>query len=204
MATEHAEQARIRAFTALDLPPEVRAGIAAWGSEALADPALRVVPEESLHITLCFLGHLPRPDVERVAGIVRRLDPRPVPIALASEPVAKPRSRPRLFALDADSPAAVELQAELQAELVAEGLYEPEKRPFWPHVTLARVRDEKGRRRRPRRVATRPGGLPEALVHTFGSVRVSLYRSNLRPTGAQYVPLANLDLPPADIPGGEG
>ena len=98
-----------------------------------------------------------------------------------------------------DSPAAIELQAELQAALVDAGVYEPEKRPFWPHVTLARVRDEKRkrRRRRPRPVERRPGELPHDLVHTFDSVRISLYRSNLRPTGAQYVSLANLDLPPA-------
>ena len=54
-------------------------------------------------------------------------------------------------------------------------------------------------------VEARPGELPQALVHTFDSVRIALYRSKLRPTGAEYVSLANLDLPPtAPGPGGEG
>jgi RNA 2',3'-cyclic 3'-phosphodiesterase len=205
MSEPDAKPNRIRAFVALDLPPEVRAAIAAWGAEELADPAIREVAEENLHLTLCFLGHLPEPDVERVGAIVRDVRPRPVPMTFAPEPAMKPRSRPRMFAIDVDSPAAVELQAEVQDTLVEEGLYEPEKRPFWPHVTLGRVRDEKGRRRRPRRVEARPGELPQALVHTFDSVRIALYRSKLRPTGAEYVSLANLDLPPtASGPGGEG
>jgi 2'-5' RNA ligase len=113
-----------------------------------------------------------------------------------------PRARPRLFALalaDRDD-ALTAWQGRLAERLRDARFYEPEKRPFWPHVTLGRVRDEpgqRGRRRRPRRVRARPGELPEALVRTFDSVRISLYRSNLRPTGAQYVSLAKLDLPPA-------
>jgi len=186
---------RIRAFVALDLPDAVRAGIDSWGAAELGDEALRPVAVEKLHLTLCFLGHIPAADVERAARIVAAVGPRPVPVTFRAEPVAKPRGRPRLFALDADSPAAVALQEELARELAEAGVYEPDQRPFWPHLTVARVRSETGKRR-PRRVRTRPGALPAALVHTFDSVRIALYRSNLRPGGAQYVPLANLDLPP--------
>jgi RNA 2',3'-cyclic 3'-phosphodiesterase len=189
---------RIRTFVALDLPDEIRAGLAAWGAKELRDEALRPVAEESLHVTLCFLGHIPEEDVARATAIVTALRPRPVSMALRANPVAKPKGRPGLFAIDVDSPVAVELQEELSTALVAAGLYEPEKRPFWPHLTVARVRTERGRKRRPRRVRARPGELPQALVHTFGSVRASLYRSNLRPDGARYEPLASLDLPPVE------
>jgi RNA 2',3'-cyclic 3'-phosphodiesterase len=187
---------RIRTFVALDLPEAVRAGIDSWAAAELGDEALRPVAAENLHLTLCFLGHIPAADVERAARIVVAVRPRPVPVKLRAKPVAKPMGRPRLFALDADSPAAVALQEELARELAAAGVYEPDQRPFWPHLTVARVRTERGRRRRPRSVRTRPGELPPTLVHTFDSVRIALYRSNLRPGGAQYVPLANLDLPP--------
>ena len=102
------------------------------------------------------------------------------------EPVAVPRSRPRLFAVDAASEAAVELQAELSDRLEAERFYKPEKRPFWPHVTVARVKpskrsasDRRGHRRgRPMRVETPPGPLPAELCEPFGAVRVTLYRSS--------------------------
>lgn len=201
MSPHDPQPTRIRAFVALDLPEAVRSEIDAWGASELRDEALRPVAAEKLHLTLCFLGHIPPEDVEEAAGIVLAVRPRPVPVALAVEPVAKPRGRPRLFALDVDSPAAVELQAELSQALTEASLYEPEARPFWPHLTVARVRAEPGRRRRPRRVRTHPGKLPRALVHTFDSVRIALYRSNLRPGGAHYEPLANLDLPPTGSPG---
>ena len=197
MSADTSKPKRIRAFVALDLPDRVRSGIDAWSAAELRDEALRVVSAEKLHLTLCFLGHVPPEDLERAERIVLGIKPRPVPVTLRAEPVAKPRGRPRMFALEADSDAAVALHSELSEALVDAGLYEPEKRPFWPHLTVARVRTEPGKRRQPRPVRTRPGELPAALVHTFGSVRIALYRSHLRPGGAQYEPLANLDLPPA-------
>ena len=147
-------------------------------------------------MTLCFLGYLPEKRIDDVASVLTGMAVRAVPMKPASKLTAKPRSKPRLFAIDVDSPAAIAFQAELEAELAQARLYEPEKRPFWPHITVAKVRSERGTRR-PRRVEREPGELPSALVHTFGSVRVALYRSNLRPEGAQYVSLASLDLPPA-------
>jgi 2'-5' RNA ligase len=109
--------------------------------------------------------------------------------------VGRPSSRrARLFALPAESPETVALQRELEERLVAERLYEPEKRPFWPHLTVARVRPEGRGGRAPRRVADPPGGLPSDLRRPFLGVRVTLYRSNLRPQGAQYTPLAQVEL----------
>jgi 2'-5' RNA ligase len=203
MAAPPEKPARIRAFVALDLPDRIRSEIARWGKQELRDEALRPVRPESLHVTLCFLGHLAEGDVAAVARLVRSTRPRPVALTLDPAPVAKPPGRPRMFALDVEAPEAVELQAELAAQLVAAELYAPERRPFWPHLTVARVRTERGRGR-PRRVRARPGELPQSLVHTFGSVRIALYRSNLRPDGARYVSLANLDLPPVGNSGGEG
>ncbi|HYC81852.1 MAG TPA: hypothetical protein VEB65_08700, partial [Solirubrobacterales bacterium] len=83
-------------------------------------------------------------------------------------------------------------QAEVSERLVEAGLYEPEKRPFWPHVTVARARTEG---RRPVMVQKVPGKLPEALHEPFFGVRLTLYRSLIKPTGARYVPLAQFKLP---------
>jgi 2'-5' RNA ligase len=123
-----------------------------------------------------------------------RLEPEPVPI---------PGGRPRLFAIGAVSPAAEEVQAELSDALEAERFYVPEKRPFWPHLTVARVRSErlppaKGQRRgkgRPKRVQQRPEALPEPLTEPTFADRLALYRSNLKPQGAEYVRLGGVDLP---------
>ena len=194
MASETAK--KLRLFVALDLPERVRAGIAAWGAAALDGSALRAVRPQALHVTLAFLGWLPEPRAAEAAAIVRSVPARAVPMRLLAEPVPLPARRPRLIALGLESRAATALHEELAPALVAAGLYERERRPFWPHVTIARVR--RGRR------ARAPAALPDDLLQPFGAVRVRLYRSQLRPDGAEYVSLASLDLPPAATePGAE-
>lgn len=195
MARERLKSPRARLFVALDLPERVRERIVAWGREALADTALRPVRPESLHITLAFLGWLPEKEIPRLAEIVAA-SRAPAPRIELGDPVQRPeRGRPRLFALPVRSPATISLQAGVQERLVAARLYEPEKRPFWPHVTVARVRREERGSKRPASVGKRPGPLPRDLSQLFRGVRLTLYRSQLQPQGAQYTPLAQVELP---------
>lgn len=179
---------------ALDLPDSLRDGIVAWGKRELGDPALRVVPPESLHITLTFLGYMPEREIGRLGEMVEGLEAPPPSIELG-DPVAKPsRKRPRLFALPVDSSGAVALQAALEEKLVAARLYKPEKRPFWPHVTVARVKSEGRGSKRPRPVERQPAGLPQKLLRPARCVRATLYRSEIQPQGARYIPLAQVEL----------
>jgi RNA 2',3'-cyclic 3'-phosphodiesterase len=195
MAKERLKSPRARLFVALELPASVREGIAAWGRGALADPALRPLAPESLHVTLAFLGWTAEKEIPRLAGIVAA-SRGPAPRLELGDPAPRPHGgRPRLFALPASSPGAVALQGGLRERLVAARLYEPEKRPFWPHVTVARVRREERGSKRPARVSRPPGALPEALLQGAICVRMTLYRSELKPQGAQYIPLAQVDLP---------
>jgi 2'-5' RNA ligase len=195
MAKERLKSPRARLFVALDLPEGVRAGIAAWAGVALADPALRPIRPESLHITLAFLGYLPEKEIPRLGEIVEA-SRAPAPSIALGDPVPRPeRGRPRLFALPADSPGAVSLQAELREKLVAARLYEPEKRPFWPHVTVARVRREARGSKRPALVPRPPKGLPKDLSQKLHGVRLTLYLSQIQPQGAKYTPLAQVELP---------
>lgn len=187
----------MRMFIALDLPQMVREDVAAWGETELADSSLRRVPAESLHVTLAFLGNRPVDDLERIAETMAACAG-PAPLVELRGPVARPaRGRPRLFALPALSPGTETLQAALRKGLVAERLYEPEKRPFWPHLTIARVRGEGRGSRQPMAVRSPPKGLPRALEEAFHGVRMTLYRSELQPSGARYVPLAQIELPGA-------
>jgi 2'-5' RNA ligase len=194
MAKERLKSPRARLFVALDLPDELREGIVAWGRRELVDPALRVVRPESLHVTLAFLGYLPEKEIGRLAEIVEGLTT-PAPTVELGDPVARPSGRhSRLFALPAESPGVVALQAELAEKLVVARLYAPEKRAFWPHVTVARVKPEGRGSKRPQRVERRPGGLPKDLLQPTRAVRTRLYRSELKPSGAEYRPLAQIKL----------
>lgn len=197
MATEKEtpKSPRARLFVALDLPEEVRAGIAAWGRRQLRDPALRPVRQQSLHVTLAFLGWRAEEQIPRLAEIVAA-GGAPAPSLALGGPVGRPEhGRPRLFALSVESPATLALQATLERRLVGEGLYESEDRPFWPHVTVARVRREERGSRRPAPVEKLPGALPQDLLQPAVCRRLTLYRSQLQPQGAQYTPLAQVELP---------
>jgi RNA 2',3'-cyclic 3'-phosphodiesterase len=194
VSKERLKSPRARLFVALDLPDEVRDGIVAWGRRELRDPALRVVAPESLHVTLAFLGFLPEREISRLGEIVAGLGGAAPMLALGN-PLAKPSlRRARLFALPAISPDAAALQHELERKLVAARLYEPEKRPFWPHVTVARVKPAGRGTRLPATVERPPGGLPESLLEPALCVRVTLYRSVLQPQGSRYTPLAQVEL----------
>jgi 2'-5' RNA ligase len=205
VAKERLKSPRVRLFTALDLPADVRAGLEGWQARECTDGALRAVAPEALHVTLCFLGYHPERAVEAIAGLIARIDPRPVEMRFEPEPVAIRGRRPGLYAISAPSRAAEDLHRELGSKLAANRLYRPEKRAFWPHVTVARVRPERlqpgtsGRRHRgrPRVVERPPGPLPQELLQAWGAVRVALYRSHLRSSGAEYERLAVLELPPA-------
>ena len=208
MAKERLKSPRARLFVALDLPDRVREALAAWQRGALADPALRAPASETLHVTLCFLGYVAERRIAEVASILEGVEARPVEMRFEAEPIPVPPRRSRLYAAEAPSAAADEIAAEVCGRLEAARLYKPEKRPFWSHVTLVRVRSERapggaaGRRRgRPMDVSGPLPPLPDELLEPFGCVRLTLYRSILRPQGAEYVPLVSLDLPSRDARG---
>ena len=175
----------------------MREAIVAWQDRELGDPALRPVRPESLHMTLVFLGYQAEKEIERIAEAAFDLDLPAPAVELVREPVGVPRGkRPRLFALDAPSEGAVALQAAVESNLVAGRHYEPEKRPFWPHLTVARVRPERRGSRKPALVETPPGPFPErTFLRPIPLVRLVLFRSHLRREGAVYEPMAELELP---------
>jgi 2'-5' RNA ligase len=194
MASQERKPRRQRLFVALDLPEEIREGLAAWGGAELTDPALRPVAPESLHVTLVFLGNREADEAAAIADLVRGLRT-PAALMKLEDPITLPRGRrAAVFALPAPSPAAFDLHHGVAEDLVAEGLHEADRRDYWPHVTVARVRPEGRGSRRPAAVARRPGDLPDRLKEPFDAVRLTLYRSELQPTGARYVPLAQVEL----------
>jgi RNA 2',3'-cyclic 3'-phosphodiesterase len=178
---------RARLFLALDVPEPGRTALAAWRDLLIAERAdLRPVRAEALHVTLVFLGWQDESAAAKIAeaafgALPAGPPPRLTPAGVRSLP---PRD-PRLFALDLEDEGgrATALQAAASAALEAGGWYTPEKRPFWPHLTLARVK------RAERRVPPLPDEPPPPR-EPFEAPVVTLYRSTLRPQGALYEPLA--------------
>jgi RNA 2',3'-cyclic 3'-phosphodiesterase len=196
VAKERLKSPRARLFVALDLPQDVRAGLVDWQRTALADPALRVVRPEALHMTLVFLGYQNERDVKAIAKEAFDVDSQAPAVELVREPVGvPPGKRPRLIALAANSDGAVALQKQVEERLVEARFYEPEKRAFWPHLTVARVKPEAPKSRKPALITTPPHPLPEHMFRFFRPTRLVLFKSHLRRSGAEYEALAELELP---------
>jgi len=174
---------------ALDPPVAVREALDQWRKRAFADrDDLRLPDGATLHVTLAFLGYRPEKEIAVIGSLLRdAVAGAAVPELAAKEVVAVPPRRPRLFALDlADSRGTcVALQAAVSDVLERERIYKPEKRPFWPHVTLARVK-------RDRRATL--GEVPLPSPNPWRGEAVTLYRSTLRPQGAQYDALERITL----------
>ncbi len=149
---------------------------------------MRFVPVSGIHLTLKFLGEIP-------LGVGESLRP-----ALDHAAAARPAftvhvrgagcfpnpHRPRVLwvGLEETQGALMALQRSIEIECAGLGL-PAENRPFSPHLTLGRIRREAGAEAASfiRAVLDREQAV-ELGVMTVDSVH--LYRSDLRPTGAEY------------------
>jgi 2'-5' RNA ligase len=89
--------------------------------------------------------------------------------------------------LDDPSHALARIQDGVSTALSDGGWYTPEKRPYLPHVTVARV---------PARARVRSTELEPLPSLRFLAPAVTLYRSRLQRSGARYEPMASVPLSP--------
>jgi 2'-5' RNA ligase len=177
----------MRIFLALPLPPEAMRGL----QDGLARlqqryDQLKVVRPEGMHITLVFLGERGGEEVEAVGALLDdpSLAVRRIQASLGGYGQFPPRGVPRvLFCPVIDGAGEViDLQRSLCSILLRGGVrFEEEKRPFAPHITLAR---NKG--------SWVDGEGVRALFSAerrFAFDRLVLFQSLLRPQGAEYQPL---------------
>jgi RNA 2',3'-cyclic 3'-phosphodiesterase len=163
----------LRLFCALTLPGETLDGLVAW-QVALPDGGYRPVPRENLHITLAFLGARPASEVDAIGEELASATGAAGPIELQERLYRETRSV-GMVAFDDVGGAAGDMAGDLHGRLERLGVYEPESRPWLPHVTVLRFR-------------ARPGLTPP--LPGLGAVVPSgaaVYMSRLRPTGAEYV-----------------
>lgn len=184
----------MRLFVATEVTEQVRRR-AAQVRDRLGRAAGRVRWErpEKLHLTLRFLGDTPEarlPDVcaavERVAGWAAAVE-----IGFAGLGVFPDRGMPRVLWIGVNDPGGrlAELAARLEAAAVELG-YAPEKRAYKPHLTLARIEFVPGG-------VDLVGLVPAAEVAEPIVQRVeaiSVYQSELKAGGSEYVKLATYEL----------
>jgi 2'-5' RNA ligase len=148
-----------------------------------------------MHLTLKFLGDVSQPNVEFLIQMLRQQADlvSPFTIQLTGLGCFPSPKRPRVIFIGVQAPAALAaLQREIESASRRLG-YESEERPFSPHLTLGRVKqniaasDQHSIRR----------AIEGTQVDVLGSARVDsvhLYKSELQPSGSVYTRLYSAPL----------
>jgi 2'-5' RNA ligase len=216
----------LRLFVAVELSRDLKRaleGAAQALQRAGADDGLRWVRPEGIHLTLKFLGATLAARVPAIADALRahlhgapafELQPRGFDAFHGGKRAAVFRTwresyrhsvRVIFVGLTGDTEALAALAERLEAALEPLG-FPREDRPFFGHLTLARVREDSTREQR-ERISAAMDGFPHASdVYTgrraaqdvpFPALRVasvSLMQSTLQRGGAEYRALATFPL----------
>lgn len=179
----------MRLFVAVD-PGEAIARELAKALERVRPlaPDAKWVAAQAAHVTLAFLGWVPDERASEIAEALEAAVERHGPLALrfggAGTFGAKRRPRVLWIGISGALAELGALRLDVETALVSFG-YEPERRPFSPHLTLARARD-------PRGDAALAASAAALATEEIGKARIEhvvLYRSDLSRAGATYTAL---------------
>lgn len=190
-------QDHVRLFVACEVPEEVKDAIGET-IETLrrkSGPAVRWIKPEGVHVTLKFLGEVPVKKLPAVKLAIQEAVVGHSPFELEFSSIGTFGGREGLrimwVGIAGDVLRLEALVRAVNAALAVVG-FEPERRPFRPHLTLGRVRDEIGTRQRAEiEVAVGKTDVPDVSWRTS---QVSLMRSKIGPGGASYEVLATFPL----------
>ena len=187
----------MRVFVALQIPPTVRKNLAEFLATLRAISSQpRWVRAENLHVTLKFVGEMQAEKLGDIrAGLSAVHSDQAAALDFRGVGFFPDGRRPRVFwaGIEASTNLAG-LAGDIDRALEKLGV-PPEKRPFSPHLTLARFE---------------PPGLPENLraaiqenaKREFGSVPAKefhLIESKLKPGGAEYTTLETFPFVVAEV-----
>ncbi len=185
------KQKSIRAFLAADIDEQCRQQLHNVIHELSREShgaKINWVPAENLHLTLRFLGDLPSDQIKAMLPTIAQQTKHVLPFTLQFGKLdLLPHRHPHYYAV------TIILNTELAAletalnSALSKFNIEPDKRPFFPHLTLGRIKKTN---------KPLPGGqninMPDmAQVNSFG-----LYQSTLSSSGAIYTPIQRFSLNP--------
>jgi 2'-5' RNA ligase len=180
-----------RTFIALDINEDVHRRLSdVLQQVARALPGVRRVDPAGIHLTLAFLGEL---DDEQLAQAIaaseiaaRRVAPFSFRLTRVSI-FGSPR-QPRVIWMGIDEPsgALVLLHRTLNYELERRG-FETEKRPFSPHLTLARIKTPlSAEEQRSLQSLLASGQQGSAAAESYIARSLNVMKSDLSRAGAHY------------------
>jgi len=176
----------IRSFLAIELPKPILGKIEEVQGDLRSTHAdVRWVSPEKIHLTLKFFGNIEESRIDLIFKSIEEPVRDALPFSVRVEGVGAFPSlkNPRVvwMGLDDGKERLVSLQKQLEDCLEKIG-FEPEDRPFQPHLTLGRMKSTQGKEELVR-------GMEKYREEEFGAFqveRVVLFKSELRPSGPIY------------------
>jgi len=184
MLTKESASPSRRCFIATPLDAPLRQAIADLQRQLRRDlPELRLPHPETLHLTLRFFAALPEEHLEKIAEIMVSVGSffAPFTLPLTRLGAFPSPGRAQVVWLGGESAPLQALYRALDEGLETIGLPR-EKRPFKPHITIARSR------RTPPAVGHILTQLGTRLDLRLPIDRLILYESRLQPSGALHLP----------------
>jgi 2'-5' RNA ligase len=185
----------LRCFIAIPVPDQIRRNIGDQIDNLKTFQAdVKWVASGNLHITLKFLGATPEsliPDIKEALSRIA-LSYRQFSITLSGAGCFPAVKYPRVLWVGAeDSGMMARLQKEIDDTLSSFG-FAKEVKIFHPHLTIGRVRSQKG--------ISRMMGVFESLrsinFGAFAACGIHIIKSELKPKGAEYTSLHEIPFMP--------
>lgn len=190
----------MRLFVGVELSDDMKSEAAA-ASERLQTALKRArihvdarwVPPANLHVTLWFIGEVDDDRARRISDALNTpFDVAPFELLVQGLGAFPPSGPPRVFwiGVAAGGPSLAALYTTIGTRLAPLG-FEPERRAYSAHVTIARVKDV------PRGASTDIRRVLAATAADAGSTTVSaatLFRSRVSSKGSTYEPLLRIPL----------
>jgi 2'-5' RNA ligase len=189
---------QVRCFIAIELPDEVRAGLARLQAQLKSgdQPGVKWVDPYGIHLTLKFLGNV---DVNRIDPITAAMGEAaqgvsPFPLKVEGLGVFPNLRRVQVVwvGVSGEVDRLAQLQQRLESNLAGLG-FAPESRRFTPHLTLARLRDRASLDER-QRFGQLIAGTKFEAAYSFQVDAIRLMRSQLTREGAIYSRISSVEL----------
>ena len=189
----------IRAFIAIELGNEAKAELEKVQRRLRAEPIsglVRWVAPGSIHLTLKFLGDIEEARSPHVLSAMKTACEgiSPFELAVRGAGCFPNFQRPNVIwaGLVGQVQVAIQLAQRIEDECARLG-FDPEDRPFSPHLTLGRIAREADSSER-RQVGEMVRRLEIGMNGVIRAEKVYLIRSDLRPGGSVYTPLGSVKL----------
>lgn len=184
----------IRSFLAIELPkPILRKIEEVQGDLRSTHADVRWVNPEKIHLTLKFFGDIEESRIDPIFKSIEEPTRNTLPFSLKASGVgAFPQMKnPRVIwmGLVDGKEVLTSFQKQIETQLEKIG-FQPENRPFHPHLTLGRMKSSRGKEE----LIGRMEKHREEEFGDFQVERVILFKSDLKPSGPIYTLLKEIKL----------